>query len=78
MFVQHQFKVVMTSRYTFIMPLCYLFLSERQDFNLSTYYIFRLCYVASRDGHLPSGLSYLHLRRHTPIPSMIYTVICYT
>ena len=38
----------------------------------------RLCYVASRDGHLPSGLSYLHLRRHTPIPSMIYTVIIST
>ncbi|XP_063441810.1 b(0,+)-type amino acid transporter 1-like isoform X1 [Mytilus trossulus] len=35
----------------------------------------RLCYVAAYDGHLPSVLSFLHLRRHTPIPSMIFTLI---
>lgn len=35
----------------------------------------RLCYVAARDGHLPSLLSFLHLQRHTPIPSMMYTLL---
>ncbi|CAG2215163.1 BAT1 [Mytilus edulis] len=33
-----------------------------------------LSYVAARDGHLPSGISFLHVQRHTPIPSMIFTV----
>ncbi|XP_076089846.1 b(0,+)-type amino acid transporter 1-like [Mytilus galloprovincialis] len=34
----------------------------------------RLSYVAARDGHLPSGISFLHVQRHTPIPSMIFTL----
>ena len=35
----------------------------------------RLVYAAGRDGHLPEVLSYVHVKRLTPLPSIVFTVI---
>ncbi|KAL5021221.1 hypothetical protein ScPMuIL_000376 [Solemya velum] len=35
----------------------------------------RLCYTASRAGHLPQILSYIHIRRLTPVPSILFTAL---
>lgn len=38
----------------------------------------RLCYVASREGHLVDVLSYVHIRRLTPSPALLFNVINHT
>lgn len=35
---------------------------------------FRLCFAASREGHLLDILSYVHVRRFTPAPGLIFHV----
>ena len=34
----------------------------------------RLCFAASREGHLLDILSYVHIRRYTPAPGLIFHV----
>jgi amino acid transporter len=34
----------------------------------------RLCYVASREGHMLKAFSYIHVRRLTPAPAVILQV----
>lgn len=34
----------------------------------------RLCFAASREGHLLDILSYVHVRRYTPAPGLIFHV----
>lgn len=38
------------------------------------YTFFRLCFAASREGHLLDILSYVHVRRLTPSPGLIFHV----
>jgi len=35
---------------------------------------YRLCFAASREGHLLDILSYVHIRRYTPAPGLIFHV----
>jgi hypothetical protein len=35
---------------------------------------YRLCFAASREGHLLDILSYVHVRRYTPAPGLIFHV----
>ncbi|KAH3768474.1 hypothetical protein DPMN_169687 [Dreissena polymorpha] len=35
----------------------------------------RLCYASARDGHFPSILSYIQVKRRTPMPSILFTLI---
>ncbi|CAG2199712.1 unnamed protein product [Mytilus edulis] len=35
----------------------------------------RVVYVASREGHLPEVLSYVHCKRVTPMPSIVFTAL---
>lgn len=35
----------------------------------------RLVYAAGRDGHLPEVLSYVHVKRLTPLPSIVFTCL---
>ena len=37
----------------------------------------RLVYVAGREGHLPEVLSFVHVKRYTPLPSIVFTVITF-
>uniref|UniRef100_A0A0L8GXF7 Cationic amino acid transporter C-terminal domain-containing protein n=1 Tax=Octopus bimaculoides TaxID=37653 RepID=A0A0L8GXF7_OCTBM len=37
--------------------------------------IFRLTFAAAREGHLPQVLSYLHIRKKTPVISLIFSAI---
>lgn len=37
----------------------------------------RLCFAASREGHLLDILSYVHIRRYTPAPGLIFHVSTY-
>lgn len=34
----------------------------------------RLCFAASREGHLLDILSYVHVRRYTPSPGLVFHV----
>ena len=34
----------------------------------------RLAYAAARDHHLPEMLSYVHIRKCTPLPSVVFSV----
>lgn len=34
----------------------------------------RLCFAASREGHLMDILSYVHIKRYTPVPGLIFQV----
>jgi L-type amino acid transporter 9 len=36
----------------------------------------RLCYVASREGHLVDVLSFVHKDNLTPAPALLFNVIC--
>ena len=37
-------------------------------------FVFRVAYVAGREGHLPEVLSFVSVRRLTPLPSIVFTV----
>lgn len=45
------------------------------ELNLSACRSNRLVYAAGRDGHLPEVLSYVHVKRLTPLPSIIFTCL---
>ena len=38
------------------------------------FYFYRLVYAAGREGHLPEILSYVSVKRYTPLPSIVFTV----
>ncbi|XP_054710188.1 b(0,+)-type amino acid transporter 1-like [Uloborus diversus] len=58
----------------FVMPIS-VALSSFGAGNGSCFTGGRLCYVAAREGHLVDILSYLHVRRHTPSPALIFNAI---
>ncbi|XP_052818675.1 b(0,+)-type amino acid transporter 1-like isoform X2 [Mya arenaria] len=35
----------------------------------------RLCFASARDGHFPTILSYIHVKRLTPVPSIAFTLL---
>lgn len=37
-------------------------------------FVFRMFYVASREGHLPQVLSMIHIHRHTPLAAVLTLV----
>ncbi|XP_052061856.1 b(0,+)-type amino acid transporter 1-like [Mytilus californianus] len=57
-----------------LMPLAVLF----STFGAANGTLFsggRVVYVASREGHLPEVLSYVHCKRVTPMPSIVFTAL---
>ncbi|KAK6185293.1 hypothetical protein SNE40_007559 [Patella caerulea] len=56
-----------------IMPLSVL-VSTFGGANGSAYTSGRVVFAAARDGFLPEYLSYIHVKKYTPLPSMIFTV----
>ncbi|XP_042907812.1 b(0,+)-type amino acid transporter 1 isoform X2 [Parasteatoda tepidariorum] len=58
----------------FIMPIS-VALSSFGAGNGSCFTGGRLCYVAAREGHLVDILSFLHIRRHTPSPALIFNAV---
>lgn len=57
-----------------IMPLSVMF----STFGAANGTIFsggRVVYAAGREGHLPEFLSYVHVKRYTPMPSMLFTAV---
>ncbi|KAG8453904.1 hypothetical protein GDO86_000506, partial [Hymenochirus boettgeri] len=40
--------------------------------NGSVFAVSRMFYVASREGHLPEILSMIHIRKHTPLPAVMF------
>lgn len=59
---------------SFVMPIS-VALSTFGAGNGSCFTGGRLCYVAAREGHLVDILSYLHIRRLTPSPALIFNAI---
>lgn len=41
---------------------------------LFLFFLIRMFYVASREGHLPPVLSMIHIRRHTPLAAVLTLV----
>ncbi|KFM76396.1 B(0,+)-type amino acid transporter 1, partial [Stegodyphus mimosarum] len=59
---------------SFVMPISVI-LSTFGAGNGSCFTGGRLCYVAAREGHLVDILSYLHVRRLTPSPALIFNAV---
>ncbi|PRD33316.1 UNVERIFIED_CONTAM: b(0,+)-type amino acid transporter 1 [Trichonephila clavipes] len=59
---------------SFVMPIS-VALSTFGAGNGSCFTGGRLCYVAAREGHLVDILSYLHIRRLTPSPALIFNAV---
>ncbi|XP_071448903.1 b(0,+)-type amino acid transporter 1-like [Hetaerina americana] len=55
----------------FLMPLSVV-MSTFGAANGSQFTAGRICYVASRDGHLVDALSYVHVKRLTPTPALLF------
>ncbi|XP_046385351.1 b(0,+)-type amino acid transporter 1-like isoform X2 [Ischnura elegans] len=55
----------------FLMPLSVV-MSTFGAANGSQFTAGRICYVASRDGHLVDALSFVHVKRLTPAPALIF------
>ncbi|OWF48193.1 b(0,+)-type amino acid transporter 1-like [Mizuhopecten yessoensis] len=60
--------------FSFIIPICVV-LSCFGAVNGTIFTSGRLTYVAAKDHHLPNVLSYIHVYRKTPLPSVIFTTI---
>ena len=56
------------------LKVAYRMKSLKSDFFLSFYVLFRLVYVAARDGLLPRFLAMIYVKRFTPLPSLFFTV----
>ncbi|KAL5022204.1 hypothetical protein ScPMuIL_001359 [Solemya velum] len=57
-----------------IMPI-FVMLSTFGAANGSLYAGGRTVYAAAREGHLPEVLSYVHCKRYTPLPSILFTTV---
>ncbi|XP_071091589.1 b(0,+)-type amino acid transporter 1-like isoform X1 [Haliotis cracherodii] len=75
--LSHAVAVTWGDRVLGVMSWCipmFVAMSTFGSVNGSLFSSGRLCYVAGRDSHFPKMLSFIHHKRLTPIPAMLFTL----